>query len=69
MQQYQFSSESNLELLIYNYNHCPPLYLVSRYPVTGMQQDRGKGSSHGCLEHLPNCLNNFVSSIMVFVLK
>lgn len=28
-----------------------------------------EGSQPGCTEHLPNCLNNFMSSIVVFVLK
>lgn len=28
-----------------------------------------EGSQAGCTKHLPNCLNNFMSSIVVFVLK
>lgn len=28
-----------------------------------------QGSQPGCTKHLPNCLNNFMSSIVVFVLK
>lgn len=28
-----------------------------------------EGSQAGCTQHLPNCLNDFMSSIVVFVLK